>query len=146
MFLRNYALYLLSEQAQEEEILEAGGPQHKINSSLVVNKSLTEIEQNLSLFMRNQTQQQQCPLIYYLLGVVQKQGNKTEEAKLNFVQALKLMPCLWSAWIELSQMLEQRDQFVDKLPETHWMRNFYLTNVNLIYHQEKEAISLCQNL
>ena len=44
MFLRNYAQYLLSEQQQEEEHMEAGGPQHKINSSLLVNKQLAEID------------------------------------------------------------------------------------------------------
>jgi hypothetical protein len=47
VFLRNFAQYLLSEQALEEEIMEAGGPHHKINSSLVFNKQLADIEQNL---------------------------------------------------------------------------------------------------
>lgn len=50
--------------------MEAGGPQHKINSSLVVNKQLAEIDQNLQTYSKQQNRAD--PLICYLHGVICK--------------------------------------------------------------------------
>lgn len=44
LFLKNYALYLVSEQQKEEEILETCGTSDKVNCSKVVNKELCNIE------------------------------------------------------------------------------------------------------
>jgi uncharacterized protein HemY len=52
------------------------------------------------------TQSQQSPLICYMLGKICKQRNKSEEAQQYLTQALNLMPCLWSAWLELAPMLD----------------------------------------
>ena len=46
--MRNFATYMLSEQQQEEEVLEAGGPHHKINASSITNNQLGEIEADLT--------------------------------------------------------------------------------------------------
>lgn len=53
-------------------MLEAGGPHHKINSSIIVNQQLQEIEQDLSRNLNSSS-----ALIHYLLGVVQRERNKT---------------------------------------------------------------------
>jgi hypothetical protein len=52
----------------------------------------------------------QSPLINYLLGIVQKQLTKTEEAKASLLAALIQMPCLWSAWLELAPLFEKKDR------------------------------------
>lgn len=48
------------------------------------------------------------------------------------------MPCLWSAWLELSPLLENREQDPPTLFEIkdHWMKNFYLCSFHLEMNQE----------
>lgn len=47
IFLKNYALFLVSEQEKEEEILETGGSTEKIICSAVINTQLSKIETEL---------------------------------------------------------------------------------------------------
>lgn len=52
------------------------------------------------------------------------------------------LPMLWSAWLELGQMLKQGDRaLIDQLCN-HWMKNFYLSSFYLEIHQEKISIEL----
>ena len=44
------------------------------------------------------------------------------------IEALNKMPLLWSAWLELSQLVEMKNakvQVFDRLRD-HWAKNFYL--------------------
>jgi hypothetical protein len=43
----------------------------------------------------------------YLYAVVLKEKNKKEEAKAVLIKALNKMPLLWSAWLELGQLVSQ---------------------------------------
>jgi hypothetical protein len=40
-----------------------------------------------------------------MFGVLLKQKNNKEEAREVFIEALNKMPLLWSAWLELSQII-----------------------------------------
>jgi hypothetical protein len=74
--------------------------------------------------------------------VIYKERNKLNEAKEAFVRALIQMPLLWSAWLEIGQMLKLGDRgLIDQLCN-HWMRNFYLASFYLEIHQEKISIEL----
>lgn len=63
----------------------------------------------------------------YMLGVILRQKNNKEQAKEVFVEALNKMPLLWSAWLELAQLVDHKNAKVtvfDKLRD-HWAKNFY---------------------
>ena len=63
----------------------------------------------------------------YLLGVLLKQKNCKDEAREVLIEALNKMPLLWSAWLELASLVNQRDArtlVFDKLRD-HWAKNFY---------------------
>jgi len=63
----------------------------------------------------------------YLLGVILKQKNNNEAAREVFIEALNKMPLLWSAWLELAQLVQQKDArttVFDKL-RNHWAKNFF---------------------
>ena len=45
----------------------------------------------------------------YLLGVLLKRKNCKDEAREVFVEALNKMPLLWSAWLELASLINQKD-------------------------------------
>jgi anaphase-promoting complex subunit 8 len=80
----------------------------------------------------------------YLLGVILKQKNCKEEAKEVFIEALNKMPLLWSAWLELAQLTQQKDAratVFDKL-RPHWAKNFYYACFFLDKQQAKDSIDL----
>jgi hypothetical protein len=58
------------------------------------------------------------------------------------------MPCLWSAWLELAPMLDANDKFsvLDRIHDSHWMKNFFIASFYLDAHQERESISLSNTL
>lgn len=45
----------------------------------------------------------------YMLGLILKQKNKKEEAIEIFIEALNKMPLLWSAWLELSNLITKKN-------------------------------------
>jgi anaphase-promoting complex subunit 8 len=82
------------------------------------------------------------------LGLVCKQRGKLEDAKQHFFAALQMMPCLWSAWLELSSLLEFKDRidYLDKLQDGHWIKNFFMASYYLDIHQENLSIIASQSL
>jgi hypothetical protein len=81
--MKNYALYMASELAMEEEILETGGTPDKINCSSVVNSKLGLIETELESVKKGLN-----GLNCYLLGIVYKQRNRKKDAKESLIAAL----------------------------------------------------------
>jgi hypothetical protein len=73
LYLKNYALYLISEQQKEEEILETCGTSDKVNCSKVVNKELFAIEVEMEEHFRSDRLN---GLNCYLMGVIYKERNK----------------------------------------------------------------------
>ena len=85
MFLKNHALFLVSEQAKEEEILETGGSSDKIICSPIINQQLAKIESELEEYYNTKSLD---AFNNYLLGLIYKERNKTQEAKEAFIRAL----------------------------------------------------------
>ena len=73
----------------------------------MVNKELANIETELEEhYKADRLNGLNC----YLIGIVYKERNKVTEAKEAFIKALLQLPMLWSAWLELGQMLQQGDR------------------------------------
>ena len=127
--MKNYATYLVCEQKNEEQTLENGdkisaSSQGSDSACMSQNKEMLSIETQLKE-MRERKQLNAINL--YLLGVILKQKNNKEEAREVFIEALNKMPLLWSAWLELAQLIQQKDaraSVFDKLRD-HWAKNFY---------------------
>lgn len=68
----------------------------------------------------------------YLYAIVLKQLLRTQEAKEVLLQVLHVLPCFWSAWLELSRMSQEEDEsrLVQALPQ-HWMRNLWYASACL---------------
>ena len=48
--------------------------------------------------------------IFTRYGVVLKRSGYSEDAQSVFLKAIALVPCLWSAWYELSTMIDDRNE------------------------------------
>ena len=130
LFLKNHALFLVSEQSKEEEILETGGSTDKIICSPVINSKLSSIESELEEYMAS-GQRGLDAFNSYLLGLIYKEKNKKMEARDAFIRALNQMPLLWSAWLELGSLISQTDRQVFDQLRDHWMLNFYFASFYL---------------
>ena len=85
LYLKNHALFLVSEQAKEEEILETGGSTDKIICSPIINQQLSKIEAELEVLYESRLLD---AFNSYLLGLVYKERNKKTEAREAFIRAL----------------------------------------------------------
>ena len=74
LFLKNHALFLVSEQSKEEEILETGGTTDKIICSPVINSKLSSIESELEEYLASSRGLD--AFNFYLLGIIYKEKNK----------------------------------------------------------------------
>ena len=112
---------------KEEEILQSGD---KISCSSIQNKELAVIEQDLQQYYEKDLLN---GLNLYLYGVILKEKNRKDEAKQVFLQSLNKSPMLWSAWLELSSLLSQKEADYDivKNMRSHWMKNFYFASFHL---------------
>jgi len=76
------------------------------NSKSSVNPELSLIQMELGkLYESNQLNE----LNLYLYGLVLKETMKKEEAKEIFIKVLNILPCFWSAWLELCKLMEEED-------------------------------------
>lgn len=74
----------------------------------------------------------------YLFGLVLVEREKKEEARECLVECLNQLPCLWSAWLSLCQLLTEETFHQSILAlRDHWMKNFYIAN----YFQDKQQNS-----
>jgi len=68
----------------------------------------------------------------YLYGIVLKESQRLNEARKIFIDVLNIFPCFWSAWLELSRLIQAEDiksiicEFKD-----HWMKNFFFSSFYL---------------
>ena len=74
LFLKNHALFLVSEQSKEEEILETGGSTDKVICSSVINSKLSSIESELEEYLASVRGLD--AFNFYLLGIIYKEKNK----------------------------------------------------------------------
>ena len=77
-----------------------------------------------------------------MLGVVLKESNKKDQAKEMLIRALNKYPLLWSAWLELSTILDRNDKEVFVRLRDHWAKNFYFSTYYLEIHQEADSIEV----
>jgi anaphase-promoting complex subunit 8 len=67
----------------------------------------------------------------YLFGVICQARKAREEAINYLVQSVKMYPCHWSAWHDLSKLCTDREE-VDKLDlPNHWMKQWFLAHLLL---------------
>jgi hypothetical protein len=71
----------------------------------------------------------------YLYGVILRERNKKPEAIEVLLKSLNKAPLLWSAWLELGQLIDKKNnrEIFDSL-KPHWVHNFYYANYFLEIH------------
>ncbi|KAL8727206.1 MAG: hypothetical protein Q9181_005791 [Wetmoreana brouardii] len=121
LFLALYAKYMAGEKRKDEDAEMILGP---LDSGATVNKELVVIGASLEGWFDERISQgkydQNQGWLEYLYGVVLKKGNSEVEAKEYLIKAVHLNPWIWSAWVELQDLLgnvEALRSLLPKLPQ-----------------------------
>ncbi|KAL8685078.1 MAG: hypothetical protein Q9218_007989, partial [Villophora microphyllina] len=118
LFLALYAKYMAGEKRKDEDSEMILGP---MDTGATVNKELVGLGAILEgwfgdrissgMYDRNQG------WLEYLYGVILKQGNSEAEAKEYLIKSVRLNPYIWSAWVELQDLLPSIESLHALLPK-----------------------------
>ncbi|KAL8702426.1 MAG: hypothetical protein Q9201_004401 [Fulgogasparrea decipioides] len=121
LFLALYAKYMAGEKRKGEDSEMILGP---VDNGATVNKELVAIGASLEGWFDERISQgkydQNQGWLEYLYGVILKKGNSEVEAKEYLIKAVHLNPWIWSAWVELQDLLgnvEALRSLLPKLPQ-----------------------------
>lgn len=128
VFLRGYATFLAGERLKEEAMQEAT---NTLGKNAVVNKDLTALDQELS---KKYSEKSLDGHLLFLYGCVVRELGQPDRAREIFAESVSTFPCNWSAWRSITELVNDKDQLatlVPKLPDNHWMYEFFLADLHL---------------
>lgn len=133
-FLHCYAQYLSNEKKRIDSMTESTTPPDPTK-----NEVLKEIYNGLKKLHATKTMD---GFELYLYGIVLKKLDLHSVALDILLESVHLAPMNWSAWIELSLLIPDRDRLVSlELPD-HWIRHFFYAHAYLDILHNDEALDL----
>ncbi|EDW90524.1 cell division cycle protein 23 homolog [Drosophila yakuba] len=82
----------------------------------------------------------------YLYGVVLKALNLNQAAEQMLVQAIRLVPMLWSAYLELSPLIMEKKKLLSLQLGGHWMRHFFMAHTYLELYLNDDGLKIYEDL
>ncbi|XP_064885413.1 cell division cycle protein 23 homolog isoform X2 [Columba livia] len=139
-FLYMYSRYLSGEKKKDDETVDSLGPLEK---GQVKNEALRELRVELS---KKHKAQELDGFGLYLYGVVLRKLDLVKEAIDVFVEAAHVLPLHWGAWLELCNLITDKEmlKFLS-LPDT-WMKEFFLAHIYTELQLIEEALQKYQSL
>lgn len=126
LFLALYAKYISGEKKKNEEIETILGP---ADGGITINKELIGLQRNLEGWFAdrkaNGKHMYNQGWLEYLYGVVLIKGKSEEEGKKALIESVNLYPYNWSAWLELSGLL-------NNVEDVSWRMAFDLIQLTCI--------------
>uniref|UniRef100_A0A8B9ZS17 Cyclosome subunit 8 n=1 Tax=Anas zonorhyncha TaxID=75864 RepID=A0A8B9ZS17_9AVES len=139
-FLYMYSRYLSGEKKKDDETVDSLGPLEK---GQVKNEALRELRVELS---KKHKARELDGFGLYLYGVVLRKLDLVKEAIDVFVEAAHVLPLHWGAWLELCNLITDKEmlKFLS-LPDT-WMKEFFLAHIYTELQLIEEALQKYQSL
>ncbi|KAL8790911.1 MAG: hypothetical protein Q9213_000336 [Squamulea squamosa] len=138
LFLALYAKYMAGEKRKDEDSEMIMGP---MDTGATINKELVEIARRLEDWFQERTVQgkeaQNQGWLEYLYGVILVKSNSNEDAKEYLTKSVHQNPFIWSAWLELRDLLgnvEALRTITPKLPH-HLFAILFNLDVNQCLYQ-----------
>uniref|UniRef100_A0A1B0FIR9 Cyclosome subunit 8 n=1 Tax=Glossina morsitans morsitans TaxID=37546 RepID=A0A1B0FIR9_GLOMM len=82
----------------------------------------------------------------YLYGVVLKALNLNQAAQQIFVQSIRLVPMLWSSYVELAPLIEEKEKLQALNFGGHWMKRFFIAHVYIEMYLIDEGLKAYEDL
>ncbi|XP_033907655.2 cell division cycle protein 23 homolog [Acipenser ruthenus] len=139
-FLYMYSRYLSGEKKKDDETVDSLGPLEK---GQVKNETLRELRVELS---KKHKARELDGFGLYLYGVVLRKLDLLKEAIDVFVEATHCLPLHWGAWLELCNLVENKEMLKSmSFPDT-WMKDFFLAHIYTEMQMIEEALQKYQSL
>ncbi|XP_035914825.1 cell division cycle protein 23 homolog [Anopheles stephensi] len=137
-FLHLYATYMSKEKKRLDNMTDSS-----VVSSVSHAKDFSEL---LSILRTEHSQQSLDGYCLYLYGVILKKLDLTDIAVRVFVEAINAEPTLWSAWLELAPLVNDKRMLESlKLPN-HWMKSIFEGYTYIELFQNDEGIKIFEHL
>ncbi|TDG46546.1 hypothetical protein AWZ03_006984 [Drosophila navojoa] len=82
----------------------------------------------------------------YLYGVVLKALNLNKAAEQMLVTAVRMVPMLWSAYLELSPLIMEKKKLLSLQLGGHWMRHFFMAHTYLELYLNDDGLKIYEDL
>ncbi|KAH8282702.1 hypothetical protein KR054_009220, partial [Drosophila jambulina] len=82
----------------------------------------------------------------YLYGVVLKALNLNTAAEQMLIQAIRLVPMLWGAYLELSPLIMEKQKLLSLQLGDHWMRHFFMAHTYLELYLNDDGLKIYEDL
>ncbi|KAH8258577.1 hypothetical protein KR038_010418, partial [Drosophila bunnanda] len=82
----------------------------------------------------------------YLYGVVLKALNLNHAAEQMLIQAIRLVPMLWGAYLELSPLIMEKQKLLSLQLGGHWMRHFFMAHTYLELYLNDDGLKIYEDL
>ncbi|KAL7741271.1 hypothetical protein ACLKA6_015154 [Drosophila palustris] len=82
----------------------------------------------------------------YLYGVVLKALNLNQAAEQMLLNAISLVPMLWSAYLELSPLIMEKKKLLSLQLGKHWMRHFFMAHTYLELYLNDDGLKIFEDL
>eukprot|EP00095_Tigriopus_kingsejongensis_P008399 snap_masked-scaffold9_size846264-processed-gene-4.16 protein:Tk08399 transcript:snap_masked-scaffold9_size846264-processed-gene-4.16-mRNA-1 annotation:"cell division cycle protein 23-like protein" len=133
-FLHLYARYLSGEKKKLEDMTDAISTPEKLQI-----KHLKELREELDKIYATEELDGYC---LYLFGIVLKKLSLNSQAQEIILEAIRLEPCHWGAWLELSSQITDKNEIeLLDIPD-HWMKHFFLAHTYLELQLNEDALAI----
>lgn len=137
-FLHLYATYM----ALEKKRLDSTTDQSNLNDTGYV-KDLVDL---LTTLRTDHSKSKLDGYGLYLYGVVLKALNIYQTAQKILMQSIRLVPTLWSSYVELAPLIEEKDRLRQLNFAGHWMKHFFIAHTYIEMYLNDEALKAYEEL
>lgn len=137
-FLNLYSTYMAKEKKRLDSItdnmnLKQSG-QYKDQTELLTRLKNMHSKRTLDGYM------------LYLYGVVLKRLDLVDMAVNVFVESVQAVPTLWSSWIELASLINDRSRLSTLNLPNHWIKHIFLAHCMIELHLTDEGLKMFEDL
>ena len=138
VFLEFYSRYLSGEKKNSDNSIDT--PTSTDNCSI---EHLLILRTELNQKYKSNQLDGYC---LYLYAVVLKKLDLFKHAIDVFVESIHRVPTNWSAWLELSMLITDKDMLNSLVLPEHWMKHLFLAHTYLELQMNQEGLHLYQEL
>ena len=133
-FLHYYSAYLSGEKKRLDNMLDT------VNS--VDTQQMTYLKDLRAELQKMYEKNQLDGYLMYLYGIVLKRMSLMDQAKDALLEAVKLEPFLWGAWLELAHHINDRESLESLNLPNHWVKYMFVAHSYVELHLNQQALEI----
>jgi anaphase-promoting complex subunit 8 len=137
-FLNLYSMYMAKEKKRLDNSPDS--------TTLTGNAHLSDLNELMSLLHEEYTHKRLDGYGMYLYAVILKKLDLKQVAVTVFIECVNLVPCLWSAWLELAPLVQDIDQLKGLYLPKHWIKPFFFGHTLIEIFVNETGITMFEEI